>query len=99
MSATIDRAAFRHVLVCLVIGLCAVSLAMHFSVESLGVVDAIHFHGEHGDGLHGAHEDDHFIIAASGNNHTESAAQTISAVCTTSRSIFLVPFPPPPKSN
>jgi predicted membrane protein (TIGR00267 family) len=59
----------KRVLVTLLIGLCAVSLSVHFAVESLGgVLD--HFIDGQTQGMFPSHEEDHFVLREPGDGNS-----------------------------
>lgn len=88
----------KQVFVTLLIGLCAVSLSVHFAVESLGNVSD-HFIEGHMRGMFHSHEEDQFVLREPGNGDSLDSQPWIpfrSSIHRISRS--LLPLFQPPKS-
>jgi len=58
----------KRVIVPLIVCLCAVSLALHFAVESLGGVQD-HFIGGRAQGMFDSHEGDQFVLGEPGKDN------------------------------
>jgi hypothetical protein len=93
MSAVIKR-----VLVALIVGLCAVSLSLHFAVESLGGVQD-HFIGEQAQGMSDAHEGDQFVTGEAGYDNPARAWISLPFTSTL-KTVSCLPHPlfQPPRS-
>jgi hypothetical protein len=89
----------KRVVVALVVTLCAVSLSLHFAVESLGGSQD-HFIGGQSKGMFDSHEGDQFLLSEPGN---DNPAQTWIWITFTARlkmtSRPLAPLFQPPKST
>jgi len=89
----------KRVVVALVVSLCAVSLTLHFAVESLGGSQD-HFIGGHSRGMFDSHEGDQFLLSEPENGNP---AQRWIWISFTARlkmiSRPLAPLLQPPKST
>lgn len=88
---------FRRELVLL---LCVLSLTLHFSAESVGVMDSVRSLGWQVHGSHTHGEEDQFVpTLAQEEIRLKLEESTVPAAFTTGISHSIVPQLPPPKSS